>query len=157
MLSSCMNITQSYVSLFFWLGSCQIGLKIFHWERKFCLFLIWGVFSILEVYIYLNSVLLVFWVFFLFFLFFFFFFSPPRGQDMGFETRNACLVRFSSQKATLRIPSTRSGEQTRDVRAGGTALETRGRAWARLARARSTGSAQPGTHAWPFFTPDFLI
>lgn len=55
-----MNITQSYVSLFFWLGSCQLDLKVFHWERKFCLFLISAVFSILEVYIYLNSVLLVF-------------------------------------------------------------------------------------------------
>lgn len=65
-----MNITQNYVSLFFWLGSCQLGLKVFHWERKFCLFLISAVFSILEVYIYLNSVLLVFFVF-LFFVFFF--------------------------------------------------------------------------------------
>lgn len=67
-----MNITQSYVSLFFfWLGSCQLGLKVFHWERKFCLFLISAVFSILEVYIYLNSVLLVFLFSFLFFVFFF--------------------------------------------------------------------------------------
>lgn len=55
-----MNITQSYVGLFFWLHSCQLGLKVFHWERKFCLFFILAVFSILERYIYLNSVLLVF-------------------------------------------------------------------------------------------------
>lgn len=34
--------------------------KVFHWERKFCLFLISAVFSILEVYMDLNSVLLVF-------------------------------------------------------------------------------------------------
>lgn len=70
-----MNITQSYVSLFFWLGSCRLGLKVFHWERKFCLFLISAVFSILEVYMYLNSVLLVF-----LFLFCFFVFFLPRGQ-----------------------------------------------------------------------------
>lgn len=78
-----MNITQSYVSLFFWLGSCQLGLKVFHWERKFCLFLISVVFSILEVYIYLNSVLLVFCFRFFFcfvlFSFLFFFLGDKHG------------------------------------------------------------------------------
>lgn len=73
-----MNISQSYVSLFFWLGSCQLGLKVFHWERKFCLFLISTVFSILEIYIYLNSVLLVFCFCFCF-LFSFSFLGDKHG------------------------------------------------------------------------------
>lgn len=94
MLSIClvngMNITRTCY-LLFWLGSCQLGLKVFHWERKFCL-LISSVFSILEVYIYLNSVLLVFcfWFLFCFVLF-------PRGQAWVSGFRNQYLVRFLSQ------------------------------------------------------------
>lgn len=57
-----MNITQSYVSLFFfWLGSCPLGLKVFHWERKLLSFLDFDCFQYFGgIYIYLNSVLLVF-------------------------------------------------------------------------------------------------
>lgn len=78
---------------FSWLGSCQLGLKVFHWERKFCL-LVSAVFSILEVYIYLNSVLLVFFCFRFRFLFPFF----PRGQAWVVDFRNRSLARLLSQK-----------------------------------------------------------
>lgn len=82
--------------LFFLTSSCQLGLKVFHWERKFCLF-DFAVFSILEVYIDFNSVLLVFCFCFLFFFFFF----PPRGQAWVFDFRNQYLVKFLSQSYEL--------------------------------------------------------
>lgn len=67
-----MNITQSYVSLFFfffltWFLSARFkGISL---RTQILSFLISAVFSILEVYIYLNSVLLVFLFSFLFFVF----------------------------------------------------------------------------------------
>lgn len=145
-----MNITQSYVSLFFfWLGSCQLGLKVFHWERKFCLFLISTVFSILEVYIYLNSVLLVF--LFSFFVFFFF----PRGQAWVFDFRNQALARFLSKNEGFWISRTAANTLCGHFQERGVLLAHR----------RSSAhpsvflvdSAQPGTHAWSVVTPDFLI
>lgn len=49
------------VFFFFWLGSCPLGLKVFHWERKLLSFLDFDCFQYFGgIYIYLNSVLLVF-------------------------------------------------------------------------------------------------
>lgn len=76
-----MNITQSSVSLFFCLGSCQLGLRYFT-ENANSVFLP-AVFSILEVYTYLNSVLRVFcfhfFVFVLFFCFVLFLLRDKHG------------------------------------------------------------------------------
>lgn len=143
-----MNITQDYVSLFFWLGSCQLGLKVFHWERKFCLFLISAVFSILEVYIYLNSVLLVF--LFLFFVFFF------LGDKHG------CLISEISPwqdfclKTTIWISRTLLWRHWGHFKMRDISLHPQ----LKLCRYWSiflVDNVQPGTHAWSVFTPDFLV
>lgn len=96
-----MNITQSSVSLFFCLGSCQLGLRYFT-ENANSVFLP-AVFSILEVYTYLNSVLRVLCFHFLFL--FLFHFVSPKGQAWVFDFRNQYLVRFLSQNYHLNFKS----------------------------------------------------
>lgn len=89
-----MNITQSYVSLFFWLGSCQLGLKVFHWERKF--FLDFGCFQ------YFGGIhLLKFSITVFLFSFSFFCFPFPRGQAWVVDFRNQSLARLLSQNDHL--------------------------------------------------------
>lgn len=135
---------------FFWLGSCQLGWKVFHWERKFCLFLVSTVFSILEICIYSNgSVLLVF------LCSFFVFFSFPKGQAWVFDFRNQALARLLSKNDRLWISRTAANTLCGHFQGRGVLL----------ARCRSSAhpsvflvdSAQPGTHAWSVVTPDFLI
>lgn len=95
-----MNITQSSVSLFFCLGSCQLGLRYFT-ENANSVFLP-AVFSILEVYTYLNSVLRVFCFHFFCFCFVFLFrFISPKGQAWVFDFRNQYLVEFLFQNYHL--------------------------------------------------------
>lgn len=149
-----MNITQSYVSLFFWLGSCQLGLKVFHWERKFCLFLISAVFSILEVYIYLNSVLLVFLFSFCFFVLFCF--LSPRGQAWVVDFRNQSLARLLSQNDRLGFKNCATRTLWGHFQARDIFLNPRLKLcwpWSVFLM----DNVPPGTHAWSVFTPDFLI
>lgn len=61
-------------------------------------------FSILEVYTYLNSVLRVFCFHFFVFVFLFHFVSP-KGQAWVFDFRNQYLVRFLSQNYHLNFKS----------------------------------------------------
>lgn len=147
-----MNITQSYVSLFFWLGSCQLGLKVFHWERKFCLFLISTVFSILEVYIYLNSVLLVFCFCFCFFVFL----SSPRGQAWVFDFRNQALARLLSKNHHSNFKNSATKTLWEHFRERDVFLDPQPelcRSWS----AFLMDNVQPGAHAWSVFMPDFLV
>lgn len=148
-----MNITQSYVSLFFWLGSCQLGLKVFHWEREFCLLLISAVFSILEVYIYLNSVLLVFLFSFLFFCCCFLF---SRGQAWVFDFRNQSLARLLSINDHFNFKNSANKDTLRTFPSEGHFPWPSTEVMLILKRFLMD-NVQPGTHAWSIFTPDFLI
>lgn len=103
MLSDCMILLRVLLDFFFCLGSYQLGLRYFT-ENVNSVFLL-AVFMILEVYTYLNSVLLVFVFIFCFFGFFFFFalfcFVSPKGQAWVFDFRNQYMVRFLSQNYHL--------------------------------------------------------
>lgn len=154
MLSDCMNITQSYVSfLFFFLTRfLSARFKVFHWERKFCLFLISAVFSILEVYMDLNSVLLVFCFCFCFLFSFF------LGDKHG------CLISeistwwdfFLSQKYHLNFKHSAAKTlwepfQVRDI-----FLDPQ-RELCGCGSLFLMDSVQPGTHACSILTPDLLM
>lgn len=100
MLSDCMILLRVLLDFFFCLSSYQLGLRYFT-ENVNSVFLL-AVFMILEVYTYLNSVLLVF-VFIFVFVFFFalFCFVSPKGQAWVFDFRNQYMVRFLSQNYHL--------------------------------------------------------
>lgn len=148
-----MNITQSYVSLFFWLGSCQLGLKVFHWERKF--FLDFGCFQYFGgIHLLKFSITCVFvFVFGGFFCFVFFLLGDKHGwliseispwQDFCLKNDRLCFKKCAMKTLWEHF-------QERDI-----FLDPRLKLcwpW----RVFLMDSVQPGTHAWSVFTPDFLI
>lgn len=145
-----MNITQSYVSLFFWLGSCQLGLKVFHWERKLS-FLDFGCFQ------YFGGIhLLKFSITCVFVFVFVFCFLFPREQAWVFDFRNQSLAILLSKNDHFHFKNSATktlGEhfQVRDI-----FIDPRLKLcwfWSIFLM----DSVQPGTHAWSVFTPDFLM
>lgn len=94
-----MILLRVLLDFFFCLGSYQLGLRYFT-ENVNSVFLP-AVFRILEVYTYLNSVLLAFVFIFCFVLVFLFCFVSPKGQAWVFDFRNQYLVRFLSQNYHL--------------------------------------------------------
>jgi len=150
-----MNITQSYVSLFFLTWFLSARFKGISLRTQILSFLISAVFSILEVYIYLNSVLLVFLFSFFVFCFCFCFLSP-RGQAWVVDFRNQSLARLLSQNNRLCFKNCATKTlwehfQVRDI-----FLDPRLKLcwpWSVFLM----DNVQPGTHAWSVFTPGFLM
>lgn len=147
-----MNITQSYVSLFFFLTwflsarfkgfSLRTQTLVISWFRLFSVF--WRYIHLLKF-----SITCVF--VFGFFVFFFF----PRGQAWVFDFRNQALARLLSKKQPFMNLKNSAASAPED-------MPGRGRCPHPPPKLCSperflVDSGQPGTRARSVFTPDLLV
>lgn len=135
---------------FFWLGSCQLGLRYFT-ENANSVFLDFGCFQ------YFGGIhLLKFSITCVFVFVFVFCFLLPRGQAWVVDFRNQSLARLLSQNDHLYFKNCATKTLWEHFQARDIFLDPR----LKLCRPWSIflmDNVQPGTHAWSVFTPDFLI